>query len=236
MTYKDTRFFLLDDEKLSEMIYELPETWWSRPYEYAWVKHFCAPGDVVLDAAGGVCHPLRFWLAKHCKKVHSCDIDENINLPFETILSKDSLSGIDRERCEKLLPVPENLHSECASITDLPYADKTFDKIFCISVLEHLDDYFNSKPKRLPWFSILRLCRPKPIYDAMVEFKRVLKDDGQLILTFDYPDISLQYVKFIAKKLGYRYLGGFDESIPDNVLEETRNGRYYYAFRAVLTL
>lgn len=236
MMCKDTRFFLAEDEKLSEMIYERPKDWWSRPYEYEWVKHFCAPGDVVLDAAGGVRHPLRFWLAKHCKEVYSCDLDKDIRLPFESITPEDPMYSIDRERYEKLLPVPENLHSEYASITNLPYADNTFDKIFCISVLEHLEDYFNSKPKRLPWFSILRLRRPKAIYDAMVEFKRVLKDGGQLVLTFDYPDISLEYFRFIVKKLGFRYLGAQNEEIPENVLLERRNSRYYHVFRAALTL
>ena len=57
-----SRFFTFDDPKLNKVILKLPESWWSRPYEYAWAKSFVEQDHVVLDAACGVCHPFKFYL------------------------------------------------------------------------------------------------------------------------------------------------------------------------------
>lgn len=51
-------------------------------------------------------------------------------------------------------------------LAELPFADDTFDQIYCISVIEHL-------PR-------------SRIQQAMQEFKRVLRTGGKLLLTTDY--------------------------------------------------
>ena len=61
-----TRFIRQSDPQTSKLIFKLPSTWWSRPYEYAWADKFVEPGDTVLDAACGIAHPFKFYLADKC--------------------------------------------------------------------------------------------------------------------------------------------------------------------------
>ena len=56
------------------------------------------------------------------------------------------------------------------NIAQLPYEDGVFDKVFCISALEHISNDGRQK--------------------ALAEFRRVLKDDGMIILTIDYSKTS----------------------------------------------
>ena len=67
---------------------------------------------------------------------------------------------------------------------------------------------------------------------ALREFRRVLKDDGLVVLTFDYPRIDLKYFDYLARRLDFEFAGGIDYGIPDNALHwDTRDLR---CFRALL--
>ncbi len=97
----------------------------------------------------------------------------------------------------------ERIRYKRASVTRLPYQDGMFDRVFCISVLEHLDDFFN---RHAGWHvpGLFRFAFRHDIELALHEFRRVLMDDGIIVLTFDYPDINLDYLFGIIAAAGLR--------------------------------
>jgi hypothetical protein len=106
-------------------MYKLPVARWSRSYEYEWRKNFVDKNDIVLDAASGITHPLRFYLADNCKEVFACDLNKDITTDIQKLqLPKDIIASKYTK-----------IKNTCCSITKTPYRDNMFDKIFCISVL-----------------------------------------------------------------------------------------------------
>ena len=227
-----SRFFTVTDKKINNVVFDLPSHWWSRPYEYAWASQFVNPNDIVLDAACGISHPLKFFLLDKCRDVYACDNDPRILSPHEIRLdiARDFGEEATSSLSERYLT---DIRYELASITKLPYASNTFDKIFCISVLEHLNDTYNRNPFMRKMFNLLPRCFSHEIQSALEEFYRVLKPGGTLILTFDYPDISLEYLNLAIPRSGLEYLGGKDWKRPTGALYSQQYNIYCY--RTVLT-
>jgi|GEM_PF-3142635 len=73
-----SRFVTTRDARRNDFVFDLPECWWNRPYEYACAAEFADRDATVLDAACGIEHPLKFYLAKMCQACHACDIDQRI--------------------------------------------------------------------------------------------------------------------------------------------------------------
>lgn len=224
------RFFTKNDPQGDRFVLELPKCWWSRPYEYAWAGSFTKNTDTVLDAACGVEHPFKFYLLDHSKEVYACDFDSRI-------LSRDAiLKGVKNvfgEAASKNLPEKylTDIHYSQAALTTLPYPDRTFDKIFCISVLEHLKDFFN-KHSLLYGIEFLRFLVSHDIYRSLEEFRRTLRDDGLIILTFDYPVINIDYLIKIVEMLGLSFVGQVSRDIPRDALYF--NEMSLYCYRAAL--
>ena len=211
-----SRFFTENDFNKDAIVFKLLPSWWSRPYEYAWAGMFAEKNDIVLDAACGIEHPFKFYLLDHCREVYACDYDDSI------VSSKDILKAVKDtfgEKAYRELPSRylNNIHYSRASLTSLPYKDKMFDKIYCISVLEHLKDYFNKYPL-LTHIDFIKIFLKNDIYIALKEFKRTLKDNGLIIMTFDYPDINLSYLKKVVEGLGLSFAGNVSFHIPDDPL------------------
>jgi len=211
-----SRFFRKGDPRSDHLVLPLHAAWWSRPYEYAWAAGFATGAYTVLDAACGVEHPFKFYLLDHCAEVHACDLDERI-------LSREAtLRGIARvygDAAAAALPEKylERIRYKRASVTRLPYPDGMFDRVFCISVLEHLDDFFN---RHAGWHvpGLFRFAFRHDIELALHEFRRVLMDDGIIVLTFDYPDINLDYLFGIIAAAGLRPAGDVRREIPPDAL------------------
>lgn len=167
---------------------------------------FCDKNDVVLDAACGIEHPFKFYLAHRCREAHAVDVDKRVT----------SLMKI-RRRMQKKLGVFNvditgfKLSLQCCDIIEMPFPDKKFDKIFCISVLEHLSDVDKIK--------------------ALYEFSRVIKDDGKLILTLDYPTTNFEKMERFVKDAGFNFVGDVNKSIPNNAI----TGLGLHCFRMVLS-
>lgn len=208
-----SRFFVQSDPVTRKLVVDIPREWWSRFYEYEWASRFCESGDVALDAGCGLEHPFKFHLADVCREAHACDLDPAIHM----LNDKDHLARTFRDfGC----PDPEGLARRylnkvryaCCSITDLPYENKKFDKVYCISVLEHL-----------------------PVRDislSLREFQRTLKDDGLIVLTLDYPTVDLRLLTSVAAELGLAFAGDVSLTKPaDAVYSRLYN---LYCFRAVL--
>jgi len=211
-------------------VFDIPQPWWSRPYEYAWASSFARPEDIALDAASGIEHPFKFFLLDQCRESYACDIDPRI-LDHQAIL--DAVSNAFGHEAEKSFAdrYLYDVNYSHASLTELPYEDGYFDRIYCISVLEHLKDKFNKWPWLVPFRNMLPSV-PHTIEQAMTEFKRTLKDDGLIVLTFDYPRINLGYFQRIVQDLGLEFAGSTDFNRPSNALYSEKNR--LYCFRAVV--
>ncbi|MCK5760068.1 MAG: class I SAM-dependent methyltransferase [Candidatus Delongbacteria bacterium] len=151
-------FLRLSREKLTEFAdkwVQDPFHQWSRVYEYPFVisqivKYANSSSNKlkVLDAGSGISFA-PYYLAENLEGigVECCDYDDMLIEIFGSVNKlKDS-----------------NVKFFPADIRNIKQADNTYDIIYCISVLEHTDNYT----------------------DIIDEFNRILKPGGILILTFD---------------------------------------------------
>jgi len=163
---------------------ENPLRSWSRQWEYPYVWGRVAeaagarPGLRILDAGSGATF-LPFYI-KHCFEettVACCDSDRTLPDMFSAI------NGI----------MDSDIDFSVADIRTLPYEDRSFDLICCVSVLEHTRDY----------------------EDILAEFARVLDEGGRLVITFD---VSLDGTRDMRvhdlKKLLNTFCKRFRESSP----------------------
>src|SRR5262249_37643530 len=101
-----------------------------------------------------------------------------------------------------------------AQLEELPYADETFDKVYCISVLEHLDTEVQGR--------------------SFEEFFRVLRPEGLAVLTFDHPTVNLDRLRRTIERTGLECAGDVDPSVPENALPSAMWGEPLRCFRAFL--
>ncbi|MEK3918335.1 MULTISPECIES: class I SAM-dependent methyltransferase [Paenibacillus] len=211
--FMESRYIRQSDPKTDTLVFPLHPAWWSRPYEYEWARRFARPDDVVLDAACGISHPFKFWLAEHCREVHACDWDERIL--SEEAIRLDIVSDFGEQAAQDL---PEStlvrLHRAQANLAQLPYESGKFDRVFCISVLEHLDTG-----------TMLRAFR---------EFARVLKPNGQLIATFDVPEMRPDLLETIMAVTGLTIENKLNVEEPDDAIWSDMYGTPIRCFRAVI--
>ena len=123
---------------------DLPNDWWSRGYEYHFALDFARPSQVVTDAGcGWMYRPMKNALAEIVGKVYAVDANDKL---------------LEQQR-------PDNMEFVVSKMEHTPIPDKECDIVFCISVLEDIQD-------------------PAP---ALKEFARILKDDGRIVITMDIP-------------------------------------------------
>lgn len=228
------RFFREDDEAARDFVFELPEHWWSRPFEYAWVSRFVEPEHVALDAACGISHPFKFYLSAKCREAHAFDSDPRI-ASLEAVI-QEVRDDVSPEAARRLDPrTLERLHRRVAGLGEPTYPSDTFDRIFCISVLEELPDFTNRLARAFPraMSRIVHLLPGGLILDSLSEFQRQLKPDGLIVLTFDYPTISLDYLFQAAARAGLVPAGEVSRSVPDRAIhhEEWELWCYRAVFR-----
>lgn len=208
-----SRFFVDTDERMDHLLYDLPKTWWSRPYEYAWCASFATEQSVVLDAACGIGHPFKFFLGERCKSTFACDADPRIE-SFPDILEDIRQNVGEAAAAAAAAQIrPDTVAYARANLVALPYQDASFDLIFCISVLEHLS--------------------PADCAQSLREFSRTLKASGRLVLTFDYPTVNLEALERQLEEAGLAFSAEVDYVLPDHAVHSTLWGDLY-VFRAVL--
>lgn len=208
---KSSRFIVNTDERTSECLLKIPSDWWSRFYEYAWASNFIEENDVCLDAACGVPHPFKFYLASKYTDVYACDIDNDI-LDKNKLLLRVS-EYFDEGDVKRASGYIDKIKFSNSNLISLPYEENKFDKIYCISSLEHI-----------------------PIGDirkAINELFRVLKKDGLIILTVDYPTINIDFLVNCLSNTGFKFISSFTSEICNNAIYSQLLGGLY-CFRLLL--
>ena len=210
-----SRFIRMSDGYTDTCVVKLNPAWWSRPFEYDWASLFIGAAHTycTLDAACGISHPFKLWL-QH-QDAHACDLDPRI--VSDDAIVKDMIADFGADVFEAgeiaIRQMLTRIKRQQADIVKLPYQDKMFDRIFCISVLEHMERQ-----------DMLR---------ALKEFKRALRPTGLVVLTFDVPTISTATFVNIVEASGLSFAGEFDPRVPDDVLRTSMYGGLS-CFRAVL--
>jgi len=114
-------FFKITDERVAAVAgYPIPDSWWSRGYEYAWAMKQIDGGNVADMGCGWHYRPLKDALAKRCFFVYAVD-------------NNPGLLDLYKER-----PFPNNMGIVISDIDTVFLPE--LNTIFCISVLEDLGD------------------------------------------------------------------------------------------------
>ena len=183
------RFFVFEDDQLQVMDdFKIPSEWWSRPFEYALAEKFLKTDEVVCDAGCGIEHPFKFYAAGRVAELVAVDINEKIK-EFESV---------------------DKLKFECINMREIgkKFANY-FDKIFCISVLEH--DIPNLK-------------------ENLTSFEKALKPKGKIILTVDHPLAVPEQIINILPDINLKIDGEYNYDLPDRIL------RGYYSNLACFSM
>jgi SAM-dependent methyltransferase len=181
----------------SEIILRSNQLWMTRAWEYPWaiLNSEISSNTRVLDVGSGwsLFPP---YLAQKSKYVDSIDADER-----QMKILSPALANILKLRVNYFVD----------NALDLSAKDDTYDYVFCISVLEHLEE---------------EVERGKPVNKhtnkldktAIREFLRVIKPGGRVILTLDYAseDVSersfhFDYVKDLIEEFRANLLKPFDD-------------------------
>ncbi|MBI4656173.1 MAG: class I SAM-dependent methyltransferase [Elusimicrobia bacterium] len=147
-------------------------------WEYPWtiVHGSFEPGMPVLDCGCGRGF-LQIYLALKGCNVHSVDVSTMKTKDlrkFWNLVQKYKLPlKENRESAIKNLAKRYNtsINFKVASISRLPYENASFDRVYCISALEHMN--------------------PGEDEEAVREMCRVLKPGGRLLITVDFSPVSL---------------------------------------------
>jgi ubiquinone/menaquinone biosynthesis C-methylase UbiE len=108
----------------------------------------------------------------------------------------------------------DQLRLDCCDMTRMPYATGMFDIVYCISVLEHV--------------------KPAVQVAALQEFARVMKDDGLIVMTVDYPTVNIDQLSIGIAQTGLRFAGKTDFSAPANAISSTYWGPELKCIRLIL--
>ncbi len=156
---------------------------WSRQWEYHYVHNRLQPllstgGGTVLDAGAGFTF-FPYYLTANFNdcNIYCCDYDPMLETLYKQANDKTGAA----------------IKFDVADMKQLAYDDNFFDTAYCVSVLEHTDDY-----------------------DKIIdEFYRVLKPGGRLIITFDLSidgqrDISRERGEGLLKSLTRQFTSDTD--------------------------
>ena len=183
----------------------------TRSWEYPWAvlsADLARPGRKLLDVGGGG-SPFAPWLAA---QGHACTvIDPSLNEGLPALNRRKGLLRNARSAVLRALTwstgvrrawgLPAEgmrggvLYMPC-SATDIRLADATFDRVFCLSVLEHVP--------QADWAR------------CMGELQRVLRPGGRLVVTLDMSraDADARQYRRLVEACSLRLLGNADYAAP----------------------
>ena len=180
----------------SELILRSNQLWMPRAWEYPWaiLNSDVSSDSKILDVGSGwSLFPL--YLAQKSKNVGSIDTDER-----QMKILSPTLADILKLKVNYFIDDATNLSAK----------DNTYDYVFCISVLEHLEQELENGI----WVNkhVNKLDRI-----AIREFLRVVRPGGSIILTLDYGSkritpvsFEFEYVKDLLKEFSGNLLKPLD--------------------------
>ena len=163
---------------------------WSREWEYPWAIIYSdvKKGDRILDCGCGG-SPLLPFFAYH--DVECYGVDKNYGKKLKSyskiklmIFRTSPLATLRDFYVDPSVVVGKNITISNDDMTNLHFEDESFDKIFCISVIEHLS-----------------VAEAKKSIEEMV---RVVKPGGKILLTIDHdgkhvnPELQGKYQEIIS--------------------------------------
>lgn len=154
-----------DSPLTSELILRSNQLWMPRCWEYPWaiLNSHLEPDTKILDIGSGwSLFPL--YLAQKGWDVDCMDTDKRIVDIFAPLLSR-------------ILQVKVNY--SVGDVLQIPSNDNSYDCVFCISVLEHLEEEVENN-------IIINKHRNSLDRVAIKELIRVIKPQGRVIITLDY--------------------------------------------------
>jgi 2-polyprenyl-3-methyl-5-hydroxy-6-metoxy-1,4-benzoquinol methylase len=169
--------FLTKQDDICELL--LPKTWWSRPFEYQFCLNQIKNNDIIIDAGCGIEHPFKNEAIRRCKKVYAIDTDPRL-------MDIKKVDGIEY----KLGSIVESSK----------FVIEKVDKIFCISVLEHMS--------------------VEDVIKTLDDFSKCLKDKGNIILTVDYPTLTPQYLLKLVDSMDLEIVGKYDYEMRNNLITD----------------
>lgn len=187
-------YFKYDDPTVSEVGgLQLPRSWWSRFYEYAFALRFVDKNDVIADmGCGWMGRPLTAELAKRSKEVYGIDADERVS---------------DLEKHPHLYYIPMDF---CTSEMNY-FKASSFDKIYCISVIEDLSP--SDRLEALKNFTRLVKKNGKIIItmDTLWEAFRIAEP---------YPTVNINHFIKDVERAGLRFVGNVSTDMPPNPVHQ----------------
>ncbi len=166
--------------------------YWNRRWEYAFFMEIAdrlRPGLAIDAGAGRSLFP--FWLRENGWSVTAADIDDGSFYP------EGSLADWYATRRQGDPPYVEFQHVDLRA---MPMASATFDAVFCMSVLEHVED-----PLR-----------------ALGELVRLVKSGGSIVLTVD---VSLDGTREMRRAVYEELVGYLDAALDPVLAFSTRGAR-----------
>ena len=193
----------------SDVILRSNQLWMARAWEYPWalLNSHISPNTRILDVGSG--HSLfPLYLAQKSSNVDSVDTDER-----QMKILCPALADILKLKVNYFVDDAVNLSAK----------DNTYDYVFCISVIEHLEEEMENG---IP----INRHTNKLDRRAIREFIRVIKPGGRVILTLDYAskDISLRsfdfdYAKDLIEEFSANLLKPLDNLDEIQFTTETEN-------------
>jgi 2-polyprenyl-3-methyl-5-hydroxy-6-metoxy-1,4-benzoquinol methylase len=178
---------------------------WSRRWEYPWaiLAADLRPGLRALDAGCGA-SPLLRWLASEWSGLSLYGVDKGPETHDATTWKVKLLQTLGYVPIEGFHPgLDHRIQLRQESITQMSFQNGFFDRVFCISVIEHLALEERGQ--------------------AMSEMARVLKPGGRLLVTVDLPPDDSRAAEGIVEASGLQLLGSLDYSVSRSL----RHGHTY---------
>jgi len=173
------------------------QLWMPRCWEYPWaiLNSAISPESRILDVGSGWgLFPL--YLAQRSNHIDSVDTNE-----LQMKVLAPVLADILQVRVNYLV----------GDALDLPAADNTYDYVYCISVLEHLEE---EKENGV----VINRHTSKLERAAIREFIRVIRPGGRIILTLDYADTHSS-----PRSFGFAYVKDLIAEFSGNLLKPLDN-------------
>jgi SAM-dependent methyltransferase len=175
--------------------------------------------DIVLDT-GAYNTYFSVFLKDYVKKIYSTD---NFYWAERNYIKKSNLPSAEQWMAEISRVEPGKLIAQEADLTNLSFENNKFDKIFCISVIEHVKDDLRGMEE------MFRVLKPGGILLLTTEVNKCLNKPYSEVDGSYYRIYSYEQITDLIKRTGFKLVG------EDRVMETMGRNSEFYQVLFVLT-